>query len=222
MDEGEGNGSKMDTHNLATVIAPNILKGRSQIMGQDEESFLAIEVVNTLIQYNDEMCEVPEDLQSILNDSSLFNNSSDITTKEILKRFGDIGRSAAHRPQITNPAQAADSPPHSKESNTGPPPKPAAPVITHVDTDPYQWPKEGSSVRHVQGQPQGPPTYPKTSQHTPPQNDYGFSNPKSPYHRRGGSSESQASQRSGGGHHYKHSGWGKQGAPSGLGVTGAG
>ena len=58
MDEGEGSGSKMDTHNLATVIAPNILKGRSPIMGQDEESFLAIEVVNTLIQYNDEMCEV--------------------------------------------------------------------------------------------------------------------------------------------------------------------
>ena len=58
MDEGEGSGSKMDTHNLATVIAPNILKGRSPIIGQDEESFLAIEVVNTLIQYNDEMCEV--------------------------------------------------------------------------------------------------------------------------------------------------------------------
>ena len=58
MDEGEGNGSKMDTHNLATVIAPNVLKGKSQIIGQDEESFLAIEVINTLIEYNDEMCEV--------------------------------------------------------------------------------------------------------------------------------------------------------------------
>ncbi len=166
---------------------------------------------------------MPEDLQSILNDSSLFNNSSDITTKEILKRYGDIGRSPAHRPQITNPAQAADSPPRSKESNV-PPPRPAAPVITHVDTDPYQtpsWPKE-SSVRHVQGQAQGAPTYPSTSHNTPPQQDHGFANPKSSYHRRGGSSESQASQRSGGGHTYKHSGWGKQGAPSGLGVTGAG
>ena len=58
IDEGEGAGSKMDTHNLATVIAPNILKGKSQVIGPDEESFLAIEVVNTLIEYNDEMCEV--------------------------------------------------------------------------------------------------------------------------------------------------------------------
>ena len=58
MDEGEGNGSKMDTHNLATVVAPNILKGRSPVIGQDEESFLAIEVVHSLIEYNDEMCEV--------------------------------------------------------------------------------------------------------------------------------------------------------------------
>lgn len=54
----EESGSKMDTHNLATVITPNILKGKSEIVGQDEESFLAIEVVNTLIEYNDQMCEV--------------------------------------------------------------------------------------------------------------------------------------------------------------------
>ena len=168
--------------------------------------------------------QVPEDLQSILNDSSLFNNSSDITTKEILKRYGDIGRSPAHRPIITE--QAADSTPsRSKDNNTPNNAKPAAPVITHVDTDPYQtpaWPKE-SSVRHVQGQAQGAPTYPSTSNNTPPQQQYEFNNPASPYHRRGGSSESQASNRSGGhGHSHKYSGWGKQGAPGPMGVTGAG
>lgn len=48
----------MDTHNLATVITPNILKEKSAVVGQDENSFLAIEVINTLIEYNDEMCEV--------------------------------------------------------------------------------------------------------------------------------------------------------------------
>ena len=48
----------MDTHNLATVITPNILKEKSTVVGQDESSFLAIEVVNTLIEYNDQMCEV--------------------------------------------------------------------------------------------------------------------------------------------------------------------
>jgi hypothetical protein len=51
-------GSKMDTHNLATVITPNILKERTEKGGMDESSFLAIEAVNLLIDYNDQMCEV--------------------------------------------------------------------------------------------------------------------------------------------------------------------
>lgn len=48
----------MDTHNLATVITPNILKDKTAVVGQDENSFLAIEVINTLIEFNDEMSEV--------------------------------------------------------------------------------------------------------------------------------------------------------------------
>lgn len=48
----------MDTHNLATVIAPNILKDKSAIAPMDENSFLAIEAVNSLIEYNDQMSEV--------------------------------------------------------------------------------------------------------------------------------------------------------------------
>ena len=48
----------MDTHNLATVITPNILKDKSTVVGGEEHSFLAIEVINTLIEYNDQMCEV--------------------------------------------------------------------------------------------------------------------------------------------------------------------
>lgn len=55
----EESGSKMDTHNLATVIAPNILKERSNVaVGMDDSSFLGIEAVNSLIDYNDEMCQV--------------------------------------------------------------------------------------------------------------------------------------------------------------------
>ena len=48
----------MDTHNLATVITPNILKDKTAVVGQDENSFLAIEVINTLIEFNDELSEV--------------------------------------------------------------------------------------------------------------------------------------------------------------------
>ena len=48
----------MDMHNLATVITPNILKEKAEKAGMDESSFLAIEAVNSLIEYNDQMCEV--------------------------------------------------------------------------------------------------------------------------------------------------------------------
>ena len=52
----EESGSKMDTHNLATVIAPNILYTSAKTPVDD--NFLAIEVVHTLIEWNNEMCEV--------------------------------------------------------------------------------------------------------------------------------------------------------------------
>ena len=54
----EGMGSKMDTHNLATVITPNILKEKNPVVGMDDSSFLAIETVSMLIDFNDQMCEV--------------------------------------------------------------------------------------------------------------------------------------------------------------------
>ena len=55
----EESGSKMDTHNLATVIAPNILKEKPTAnVNMDDSSFLAIEAVNCLIEFNDQMCEV--------------------------------------------------------------------------------------------------------------------------------------------------------------------
>ena len=53
----EETGSKMDTHNLATVITPNILRTDLKDAAMDE-SFLAIEAVHMLIDYNDQMCEV--------------------------------------------------------------------------------------------------------------------------------------------------------------------
>jgi hypothetical protein len=53
----EESGSKMDIHNLATVMTPNILYPNAKNSTVDE-SFLAIEAVNCLITYNDTMCEV--------------------------------------------------------------------------------------------------------------------------------------------------------------------
>jgi hypothetical protein len=45
--------------------------------------------------------QVPEDLQSILNDNSLFSGSAELTTKEILKRYADM-QPATWRPANAN------------------------------------------------------------------------------------------------------------------------
>ena len=55
----EESGSKMDVHNLSTVMAPNILYSSLKTPPVDD-SFLAIESVNTLIQYNETFCQVSQ------------------------------------------------------------------------------------------------------------------------------------------------------------------
>ena len=56
-DVDEGTGSKMDQHNLATVMAPNLLYANAKQTGVDD-SFLAIEAIRRLIELNDTLCEV--------------------------------------------------------------------------------------------------------------------------------------------------------------------
>jgi hypothetical protein len=53
----EETGSKMDIHNLATVIAPNLLYSSNKSPDMDS-SFLAIEAVHSMIECNESMCEV--------------------------------------------------------------------------------------------------------------------------------------------------------------------
>lgn len=95
----------------------------------------------------------------ILNDSSLFSNNAEITTKEILKRYGD----RAKAPTVNSNNKAAIV---AQNGTTSPPS--SAPIVTRVDTDPYQqtaWQNE-SSVRHVGSErdPMTPPTLPYTNQ----------------------------------------------------------
>lgn len=91
----------------------------------------------------------------ILNDSSLFSSSADITTKEILKRYGD--RAKAPTVHSQHPGT-----PSAHNGTTSP-----TPMATRVDTDPDMqnaWQNE-SSVRHVSSDRDGhggqtPPTLP--------------------------------------------------------------
>lgn len=177
----EETGSKMDAHNLATVMAPNLLYSSAKVAPVDD-SFLAIEAIRRLIEYNDTMCEVPEDIQSMLTDSSLFGGEAQLTTKQILKRWDEVQKGNVST--VQRHVQAADSPAQGPPSG----PQRTKPVVTRVDTDPYQadaWQKQ-SSVRQVgTGQHDGPGT---------PHHSFEYAAPTSPYARdRAGSGGSRGS-----------------------------
>lgn len=131
------------------------------------------------------MEQVPEDLQSILSDSTLHNGSAELTTKEILSRYGDIVRGNLMTPQ--KKAQAADVPLSASSSTR----MGGGPVATRVDIDPSQtsaWQKQ-SSVRPVQNAVAGL---------SGSQQELDYAAPNSPYVReRGGSQSSQGSYGTG-------------------------
>ncbi|KAK5940538.1 Rho-type GTPase activating protein Rga1 [Knufia obscura] len=148
----EESGSKMDIHNLATVMAPNILYApppkqgnKGPVIPQVDESFLAIEAVNLLIKYNETMCEVPEDLQSILTDSSLHTASADMSTKEILARYGHIVQGHVQTQRVGAPDAPGHSPSNSQKANG---------MATRIDIDANQTSalQKQSSARHVPNQ----------------------------------------------------------------------
>lgn len=157
---------------------------------------------------------MPEDLQSILGDPTLFTNPSDITTKEILKRYGDIGTTGGPRHQVEM-SDAASPGGRSRESGRA-----LAPVVTQVDTDPsqaYAWQKE-SSVRHVHEN-SAAVGGSLSNQNTPPQQWQGqeLEPPSLPSHRNGTPDSQPDGQR----RDYRNSGWGRPQNGS-VGVTGAG
>ncbi|KAK5092121.1 Rho-type GTPase activating protein Rga1 [Exophiala xenobiotica] len=150
----EESGSKMDIHNLATVMAPNILYAPPPKQGskgpqipQVDESFLAIEAVNLLIKYNETMCEVPEDLQSILTDSALHTASADMSTKEILARYGHIVQGHVQPQKVGAPDGPGHSPSNSQKANG---------MATRIDIDANQANalRKQSSARPLQNQTQ--------------------------------------------------------------------
>ena len=205
----EESGSKMDIHNLATVMAPNILYApppkqgtKGPIVPQVDDSFLAIEAVNTLIKYNESFCEVslpdrnclrlyadhkqvPEDLQSILTDSSLHTASADMSTKEILARYGHIVQGHV---QSQKSVAAADAPAQSASSSK------SNGMATRIDQDANQRAalSQQSSARPVQNQMLqnnsnhnlGTPNAPYAQERAGSQSsheDYGSSNIRSSY-----------------------------------------
>jgi hypothetical protein len=73
----------------------------------------------------------------MLNDSNLFEGNAELTTKEILKRWGKIGKLTQ---ASTSPGPSRSNAGHQAQGRTG--------TFTHVAQDTHAWQNE-SSVRHV-------------------------------------------------------------------------
>lgn len=192
-------GSKMDVRNLATVIAPNILTNAAKAPALDSEAIYVIDAVEILIANIEEMCQVPDDLQTLLNDPYLFSSSTEITTKEILKRFQDRRGQVPAAHDITEVYNRPDL------SSRSPPKR--------VETDPSVWQGE-RTVRPVQDV---PAPYAHSSQGTPPQRWKNPDDQPSPYnHNHYNRSEGHLTQTEHNPREWRNSGWGQQ--PGGLGV----
>jgi hypothetical protein len=182
----EDTGNKMDTWNLATVMAPNLLRENNEKeMRVDQAS---VKVVFDLIENNDEFCEVscrgsrqllyayhnqvPEEIVDLLNDDS----SPELTPKEIMRQWEQRGK---------NPITAAPSPRNTGGASARKDQR-NAPQITQADNNPQAYTGE-SSVRHVGG----PQSHPMGAHGSPPQG-YDLATPNLPYSQRApGSAESQ-------------------------------
>lgn len=93
----EESGSKMDTHNLATVIAPNILFSRDQASDgapkmTGDSYFLAIEVVNQMIEIHEELAMIAPDLWDFYEKCQFQNMGKldTLTTKDIFARIQKV------------------------------------------------------------------------------------------------------------------------------------
>jgi hypothetical protein len=125
----------------------------------------------------------------VLSDTELFNNTSEITTKEILKRYGEVARQPGRQYGSIRP-EAADMPAMHEEGSPPSSARTTAPVAQRIEANQNQanaWQME-SSVRHVQQN--GAPSFPAGNQHTPPQFQHEFVMRGSPYHQPSGSASS--------------------------------
>ncbi|KXN86579.1 Rho-type GTPase-activating protein 1 [Leucoagaricus sp. SymC.cos] len=78
-------GNLMDLPNLATVIAPSIMRARGRDPGPNE-TFGALRVVTKLLENQDEFFLVPEELVPMLQDQEYFTNFMELTGKDFLKK----------------------------------------------------------------------------------------------------------------------------------------
>ncbi|EOA88695.1 uncharacterized protein SETTUDRAFT_159890 [Exserohilum turcica Et28A] len=153
----EETGNKMDTWNIATVMAPNILRESNdkEVKSVDQG---AVKVVFDLIENNDEFSEVPPEIMELLSDET-----SDMSAKEIMRQWEQRGK---------NPISASAQQPRDQSGTASRKDQRNAPQITTADNNPSVQASE-TAVRPIAGAGSH-----ARSQHSPaPPTDRGTPNP---------------------------------------------
>ncbi|KAA8616642.1 Rho-GTPase-activating protein LRG1 [Pyrenophora tritici-repentis] len=136
----EETGNKMDTWNIATVMAPNILRESNdkEVKSVDQG---AVKVVFDLIENNDEFSEVPPEIMELLSDEV-----SDMSAKEIMRQWEQRGKNPLSAPPA-GPREQAGTASRKDQRN--------APQITTADNNPSAQAGE-THARQAGGLPSGP------------------------------------------------------------------
>ncbi|TDL24068.1 RhoGAP-domain-containing protein [Rickenella mellea] len=120
----EETGNKMDLHNLATVISPNIFR-TFQSKANDSvrvESFEGIRVMGTLLEHQDRFYTVPEEFLGILRDQDFFLSCTDMPSKDFLKKVDSYYRMKASGrspgPGLSSPVLGASPGPFGPSSSS--------------------------------------------------------------------------------------------------------
>jgi len=139
----EESGNKMDTWNIATVMAPNILRESNdkEVKNVDQG---AVKVVFDLIENNDEFSEVPPEIMELLGD----DGASDMSAKEIMRQWEQKGKVPVTASPAPSPGPANPSGTASRKDQRN------APQITQAKNNPTAFAGE-ASVRQNAGN--GPP-----------------------------------------------------------------
>jgi hypothetical protein len=200
----EESGNKMDTWNIATVMAPNLLRESNDKEMRNVDQG-AVKVVFDLIENNDEFCEVPEEIVEMLEDDS----SPELTPKEIMRQWEQRGKNPSLQPARSPRTESGTSSSRKDQRN--------APQITQADNNPQAYSSE-SSVRHM-GPGMNFNTNGPTSTHNSPPQGYDLATPNLPYSQRQPGSNDSSRNGSPHRHSYRSPAFQKQ---TQLGTAGAG
>ncbi|KAJ1918779.1 Rho-type GTPase activating protein Rga1 [Mycoemilia scoparia] len=91
----EETGSKMDAHNLAMVITPNILYADIKEPSKDDTfSYAATSVIYQIMEYGPSVWLIPDDVMAFLNNglSVFMDGKAELNTKELLHRYEEFSQ----------------------------------------------------------------------------------------------------------------------------------